>query len=67
MQHVVTVAARQASAELIRRGFKLQQVVRLVVDRDETDEPPVTAINAAGGGFDWLADARESLEAITGR
>ncbi|CAK0742200.1 hypothetical protein CCP1ISM_140017 [Azospirillaceae bacterium] len=23
---------------------------------DEADELPITAINAAGGGFDWLAD-----------
>ena len=56
MQHVITIEARQASAELIRRGIKPQQVVRLVVDLDEADELPITAINAAGGGFDWLAD-----------
>lgn len=55
MQHVITVEARQASSELIRRGIKPQQVVRLVVDLDET-ELPITAINANGRGFDWLAD-----------
>ena len=61
MQHIITVEACQASAELIRRGIKPQQVVRLVVDLEDTDfedtgEVPVTAINAAGGGFEWLAD-----------
>jgi len=55
MQQVITVEACQASSELIRRGIKPQQAVRLMVDLSE-DELPITAINAASGGFDWLAD-----------
>ena len=61
MQHVITIEARHASAELIRRGIDPRQMVRLVVDLGDADEVPIAAINADGGGFDWLADEPRPL------
>ena len=30
--------------------------MRVLVESIEAEEPSLTAINAAGGGFDWLAE-----------
>ena len=32
------------------------QRLRVIVESIEIEEPSLTAINAAGGAFDWLAD-----------
>jgi len=45
--------------ELRRRGISPGQRLRVVVESIDKDEPSLTAINAAGGAFDWLADEPE--------
>jgi hypothetical protein len=34
-------------------------VETLPSDAEQPEDPPITAINAAGGAFDWLADEPE--------
>jgi hypothetical protein len=46
----------EVTAELLRRGIPAGQRIRVVVETIGSDEPSLTAINAMGGGFDWLAD-----------
>jgi hypothetical protein len=50
------IEAGKLTDELRRRGIPPGQRVRVVVEPVEDDEPPITALNAAGGAFDWLAD-----------
>ncbi len=50
------VEAGRVSEELRRRGMPADQRLRVVVESLEREEPSVTAINAAGGAFDWLAE-----------
>ena len=50
------IEAGKLTDELRRRGISPNQRVRVVVEAVDDDEPPITALNAAGGGFDWLAD-----------
>lgn len=50
------IMAGKVTDELQRRGFTPDQRVRVVVESIEPDVPSITAMNAAGGGFDWLAD-----------
>jgi hypothetical protein len=50
------VEAGEVSEELRRRGIPPRQRLRVLVQSIDLDEPSVTAINAAGGAFDWLAE-----------
>jgi hypothetical protein len=50
------IEAGKLSNELKRRGIAPNQRVRVVVEPIANDDMPVTALNAAGGAFDWLAD-----------
>jgi hypothetical protein len=49
------IEAGKLSDELKRRGVAPTQRVRAVIETVEQDSIPITAINRAGGGFDWLA------------
>ena len=42
--------------ELRRRGIPSRQRLRVVVESIEAEEPSLTAMNATGGAFDWLAE-----------
>ena len=44
------------SDELQRRGIPSGQRSRVVVESIAAEKPSLTAINAAGGAFDWLAE-----------
>lgn len=51
------IEAGKLTDGLARRGIPARQRLRLrVVVESLDDELPITAINAAGGAFDWLAD-----------
>jgi hypothetical protein len=50
------VEAGEVSEELRRRGIPPRQRLRVLVQSIDLDEPSVTAINAAGGAFGWLAE-----------
>jgi hypothetical protein len=50
------IEAGKVTAELKRRGIPSKQRLRVVVESIGTDEPSLTAMNAMGGAFDWLAD-----------
>jgi hypothetical protein len=50
------IEAGKVTDELRRRGIPPRQRLRVVVESIDTDEPSLTAINAAGGAFDWLAE-----------
>jgi hypothetical protein len=50
------IEAGKVTDELRRRGIPPRQRLRVVVESIDTDEPSLTAINAAGGGFNWLAE-----------
>lgn len=42
--------------ELRRRAIPPDQRLRVLIESVEDDGLPMTAINAAGGAFDWLAE-----------
>jgi hypothetical protein len=48
------VEAGKVSDELRRRGIPPAQRLRVVIESIDEGEPSLTAINAAGGAFDWL-------------
>ena len=50
------IEAGRVSDELQRRGIPSGQRLRVVVESIAAEEPSLTAINAAGGAFDWLAE-----------
>jgi hypothetical protein len=50
------IEAGKLSDELRLRGISPDQRVRVVIEAVDDDELPTTALNAAGGAFDWLAD-----------
>jgi hypothetical protein len=50
------IEAGKVTDELRRRGIPPRQRLRVVVESIETEEPSLTAMNAAGGAFDWLAE-----------
>ena len=50
------IEAGKVTDELKRRGISPKQRLRVVVESVETESPSITAMNAAGGGFDWLAE-----------
>lgn len=50
------IEAGKVTDELQRRGIPLRQRLRVVVESIEAEEPSLTAMNAAGGAFDWLAE-----------
>jgi hypothetical protein len=50
------IEAGKLAEELRRRGILPSQRLRVVVESIDDDGLPMTAINAAGRAFDWLAD-----------
>lgn len=50
------IEAGKVTDELRRRGISSRQRLRVVVESIEAEEPSLTAINAAGGAFNWLAE-----------
>lgn len=50
------IEAGKLAEELRRRGIAPGQRLRAVIESIEADEPSITAMNATGGAFDWLAD-----------
>jgi hypothetical protein len=50
------IEAGKVTDELRRRGIPPRQRLRVVVESIEAEEPSLTAMNAAGGAFDWLAE-----------
>jgi len=50
------IEAGKLADELRRRGIAPAQRLRVVIESIETEEPSITAMNAAGGAFDWLAE-----------
>jgi hypothetical protein len=50
------IEAGKVTEELRRRGIPSRQRLRVVVESIDTDELSLTAINAAGGAFNWLAE-----------
>ena len=50
------IEAGKVSDELQRRGIPPTQRLRVVIESIDVEEPSLTAINAAGGAFDWLAE-----------
>jgi hypothetical protein len=50
------IEAGKVSDELRRRGISPAQRLRVLVETVEQAEPSLTAINAAGGAFEWLAE-----------
>jgi hypothetical protein len=57
MRHVLNdIEAGKVTDELRKRGIPSAQRLRVVAESIETDEPSLTAINAAGGAFDWLVN-----------
>ena len=58
-QIVNDIEAGKLAEELKRRGIAPGQRVRVVVESIEDSGLPITAINAAGGAFDWLNDEPE--------
>lgn len=53
------IEAGRVTDELRRRGIPARQRLRVVVESIETEEPAITALNTAGGAFDWLAEEPE--------
>jgi hypothetical protein len=53
------IEAGKVTDELRRRGIPPAQRLRVVVESIEAEEPSLTAINATGGAFDWLAEEPE--------
>jgi hypothetical protein len=57
MRHVLNdIEAGKVTDELRKRGIPSAQRLRVVAESIEADEPSLTAINAAGGAFHWLAN-----------
>lgn len=50
------IEAGKLADELRRRGIPPDQRLRVLIESVEDDGLPMTAINAAGGAFDWLAE-----------
>lgn len=55
-QILYDIEAGKLAEELRLRGILPGQRLRVLVESIDADELSITAINAAGGGFDWLAD-----------
>jgi hypothetical protein len=55
-QVLSNIEAGKLTEELKRRGIPSHQRLRVVVESLEDDPLPITAINAAGGAFAWLAE-----------
>ena len=50
------IEAAKVSDELRRRGIPPAQRLRVEIEGINEIEPSLTAINAAGAAFDWLAE-----------
>jgi hypothetical protein len=48
------IEAKALVRELQRRGIAPDERITVLVERGENDDLPISAINQAGGGFDWL-------------
>jgi len=55
-QVLADIEAGKLAEELRRRGILPNQRLRVVVESIDDDGLPMTAINAAGRAFDWLAE-----------
>jgi len=53
------IEAGKITDELRRRGIPPSQRLRVIIESVEMEEVSVTAINATGGAFDWLAEEPE--------
>jgi hypothetical protein len=57
MRHILNdIEAGKVTDELRRRGVPPSQRLRVVVESMEAEDPSLTAMNAAGRAFDWLAE-----------
>ena len=50
------IEAGKLADELKRRGIPPSQRLRVIIESIDENDVPITAINAAGGAFDWLAE-----------
>ena len=50
------IEAGRLADELARRGIPPERRLRVIVESLDDDDLPMTAMNAAGRAFDWLAD-----------
>jgi len=50
------IQAGRLPDELKRHGIGPDRRIRVVIETLPSDNLPMTAINAPGGAFDWLAD-----------
>lgn len=59
IQVLKDIEAGKLADELRKRGILPGQRLRVIVENIEDNETSITAINAVGGAFDWLADEPE--------
>lgn len=57
IQVLDNIEAGRLVDELRRRGITPEQRVRAVIETVPDGDPSITAMNAQGGAFDFLADA----------
>ena len=50
------IRAGALAQELQRIGIGPEQRISVVIESQDQADVPITAINAASGAFDWLAD-----------
>lgn len=50
------IEAGQVPDALRRLGITAKQRLLVIIETQDQDDLPLAAINASGGGFDWLAD-----------
>jgi hypothetical protein len=50
------IEAGKLAEELQRQGIKPSQRLCVIVESIDSDDLPMTVINASGGAFDWLAE-----------
>ncbi len=50
------IEAGKLAEELRKRGVEPSQRLRVIVETIENDDLPITAMNALGGAFGWLAE-----------
>lgn len=53
------IEAGEVPDALRRLGIQPKQRLRVIVETATEDDPPVTAMNANGGSFEWLKDEPE--------
>jgi hypothetical protein len=50
------IEAGKLADELKRQGIKPSQRLCVIIESFESDDPPITAVNASSRAFDWLAE-----------